>query len=118
MCWGGVSTCTRSCYPTEDNNNNFIGLRRVADGTAADGTVLADGTLYAEYQKGTQNKGWDDKGNFVGIDFSEPTFYELFDAKSDPWHMHNLHATADAHLKAALHADLHAWYGCMGETCP
>ncbi len=90
----------------------------MADGTAADGTVLADGTLYAEYQKGTQNKGWDDKGNFVGIDFSAPTFYELFDAKSDPWHMHNLHATADTHLKAALHADLHAWYGCMGDTCP
>jgi hypothetical protein len=32
--------------------------------------------------------------------------------------MRNLHASADARLKAALHAELHAWYGCRGETCP
>ena len=64
--------------------------------------------LYAEYQAGP----------FAGIDFSAPSFYELFDARSDPWHMRNLHATADARLKAALHAELHAWYGCKGETCP
>ena len=80
----------------------------MVDGAAADGTWLPGGTLYAEYQE----------GRFAGVDFSAPTFYELFDARSDPWHMHNLHATADARLKAALHAELHAWYGCMGETCP
>ena len=72
---------------------------------------LLPGTLYAEYQKGDQAMG-------QGVNFSAPTFYELFDATSDPWHMHNLHAAADAHVKAALHADLHAWYGCMGATCP
>ena len=108
VCWGGVDACTGGCYPTEDESNNFIGLRRVVDGAAADGTWLPGGTLYAEYQE----------GRFAGVDFSAPTFYELFDAQSDPWHMHNLHATAGAHLKAALHAELHAWYGCMGETCP
>ena len=52
------------------------------------------------------------------VDFSAPTFYELFDAKNDTWLMTNLHATADAGTKTALHADLHAWYGCVGATCP
>ena len=97
VCWGPM--CKTACYATEDVNNNFIGLRRVADGT-----------LYAEYQAGHQTQ--------EDVDFAAPTFYELFNATSDPWLMHNLHAGADAHVKDALHADLHAWYGCAGGTCP
>ena len=100
VCWGPV--CDTGCYPTEDDNNNFIGIRKVGG--------AGDGTLYAEYQEGSQSK--------VDIDFSAPTFYELFNAKNDTWLMTNLHATADAGTKTALHADLHAWYGCVGATCP
>ena len=102
VCWSGDmpgQMCTKACYPTEDTTNNFLGLRRVTDGT-----------LYAEYQKGDQAQ--------ANVDFAAPTFYELFDATSDPWHMHNLHVTADPHISAALHADLHVWYGCAGVTCP
>ena len=94
--------CNEGCYPTEDDNNNFIAIRKVGG--------AGDGTLYAEYQEGTQSK--------VDIDFSAPTFYELFNASNDTWLMHNLHATAPDSTKAALHADLHAWYSCVGATCP
>ena len=53
-CWGD---CNVECYPTEDTQNNFIAIRK-----------MDSGTLYIEYQNGTQNDG---------IEFDAVDFYEV-----------------------------------------
>ena len=66
--------------------------------------------LYAEFQEGSQIK--------EDIDFSSPTFYELYDMEKDPWSLKNLYREAQDSDLAAMHKELHAWYACKGDGCP
>ena len=101
-CWGpaGNQGCDTECYPTESEQNNFIALRNVVDGT-----------LFAQYSEGDLATG-------VDVDFSEVAFGELYNATEDPWQMTSLYASADPQRIADLAADARAWLACSGETYP
>ena len=116
VCWGG-GQCTGNCYPTETTANNFIALRSMQ------GSKFGN-KLYAEFQEGSQIK--------EDIDFSNPTFYELYDMDKDPWSLRNLYKGQPAEgliaaeakdaiendVAAMMHQELHAWYACKGDECP
>jgi len=101
-CWG--AGCNEECYPTESLENNFIALRRI-DGRD-------DNLLYVAYETGNQTA--------ENLTFAAPTFVELFDvARDDPWMLQNLATQpASAPRRAALHAELMAWFHCAGAACP
>ena len=44
--------------------------------------------------------------------------YELYDVAADPHQMHNLFDATPEAQKAALHAELAAYYACRADTCP
>ncbi|KAJ8600108.1 hypothetical protein CTAYLR_003467 [Chrysophaeum taylorii] len=98
LCW---CTTGDDCYPTEDYFNNFIGLR------------LQNAThdlLYAKYENGSQYD--------TNLTFSEEgvLFYELFDARADPWMMSNLLYTNNNATTDDLEAPLMAWFWSVGIT--
>lgn len=91
-------------YPTEDNHNNFIGLRYM------EGSAFGD-VSYAEYQTGNQGE--------ADIDFTKVDFVEFFNLTADSWQMNNMwNDTITAATQAALHKSLRSWYGCQGDSCP
>ena len=93
-----------SSYPTEDEHNNFIGIRHHPDSEFGD-------TSYTEYQTGNQAKG--------DIDFSAADFVEYFDLQKDPWQMDNKWQRGLGNAtQAKLHAKLHKWFQCQGDACP
>ena len=109
-CWGGKQ-CTTDCYPTEDLNNNFIGIRYMKGSAQGD-------VLYAEFQHGNQI--------VEDIDFSHVNFRELYNNTVDPWQMNNLipngsgegeDSFARTKMGRELHSALHQWYRCKGSTC-
>jgi len=103
-CWSPV--CKTDCYPTEDENNNFIALRH-PDASGAFGN-----TLYAEFQHGNADKA------AVNFSAGDVNFHEFYDASADKWQMHNLfNATSQATLDA-LHTKLHDAFNCAGDACP
>lgn len=98
-CWGG---CDIDCYPTESTQNNFIALRKMD----------SKGTLYVEYQNGTQNDG---------LDFDSVDFFELYQCANDAWHIDNVYAQivdAEPETVEGLSDEVHAWYKCAGSACP
>ena len=102
-CWG--PPCKQDCYPTEDQDNNFIGLRSMP------GSALGD-TLYVEFQHGNADQGP------VNFSASSINFHEVYDVAADKWQMHNLYnSTAPATLQA-MHTKLHAFFDCAGDACP
>ena len=102
-CWG--PPCKQDCYPTEDLDNNFIGLRSMS------GSALGD-TLYAEFQHGNADQAP------VNFGASSVNFHEVYDVAADKWQMHNLYnSTAPATLQA-MHAKLRAFFDCAGDACP
>jgi len=104
-CWSPV--CQTDCYRTEDEANNFIGLRR----PPLDGVAGAD-VLYAEFQRGDLSTGKD-------VAFDDVDFTEYYDTAADPWQLSNLAERADtAAARAKLHTRLHEWFGCAGDACP
>ena len=104
-CWSPV--CQTDCYRTEDEANNFIGLRR----PPLDGVAGAD-VLYAEFQRGDLSSGTD-------VAFDDVDFTEYYDTAADPWQLSNLAERADtAAARAKLHTRLHEWFGCAGDACP
>lgn len=101
-CWCGGQPQAPNCYATESTANNFIALRRLAEG---------DNTLYAEFQSGDMQ--WAD------IDFSKTDFAEFYDIPTDTWQLNNLAtdpSTSDR--RAKLSERLHQWYQCVGASCP
>ena len=44
--------------------------------------------------------------------------YELYDISADPYQMNNLYGKASVEVRAALHAQLAAYYNCRGASCP
>ena len=109
-CWGteqdtGVKPatdqeCDVDCYPTEDERNNFIGLRR------------AD-LLYVEYQTGDQG--------VANVSFEKPDFFELFNASNDPWLTTNIYGDVldlQPDVIAELHESAQRWFGCSTTQCP
>lgn len=104
LCWG--KGCNEECYPTEDERNNFIGLRLIND---------THNLLYAKYETGYQaRKNIDFRG---GASDRRTLFYELFDANEDPWMMNNLYDTTPNATLAHLDAQLMAWYDCSSSAC-
>mmetsp|Transcript_26042 Transcript_26042/g.67086 ORF Transcript_26042/g.67086 Transcript_26042/m.67086 type:complete len:502 (-) Transcript_26042:330-1835(-) len=89
------------CYRTEDQHNNFIALRSLANGT---------NTLYTEYQTGDLADG--------DILFDKVDFVEYFDVAADPWQMRNLANSSEAAVVGDLHRELRRWYECAGDACP
>lgn len=73
-----------------------------------------------EYQTGDQLT--------ANINFDRVDFIERFDVTQDAWHMHNLYnnsagvgpagAGPQGAEVAALHTELHRWFGCAGDACP
>ena len=102
-CWGPAPNggCVGACYPTENAGNNFLGLRKIAGGVDL---------LYAKYENGTQTA--------ANLTFRSPTARELFDTAADPWCTVNTYASADGGARAALDAELDAWFRCAGAACP
>lgn len=102
-CWCGVAKPTNhtGCYTTEDQANNFIALRELGDG---------NDKIYAEFQTGDLT---DEPVNFDKVDF-----VEYFDVDKDPWQMQNLAKTTPKADLAPLHARLHKWLHCSGNSCP
>ncbi|KAH8053330.1 sulfuric ester hydrolase [Aureococcus anophagefferens] len=66
--------------------------------------------LYAKYENGTQTA--------ANLTFRSPTARELFDTAADPWCTVNTYASADGGARAALDAELDAWFRCAGAACP
>ena len=98
-CW--AQGCTTDCYPTEDDGNNFIGLR-ILNATS--------NLLYIKYQEGNQNLG--------NIDFSNPDFIEIFDLTTDPWMTTNLYSTSSSTKTFSFEdSALMAYYKCAQEGC-
>lgn len=102
-CWGPAPNggCVGACYPTENAGNNFLGLRKIDGGLDL---------LYAKYENGTQTA--------ANLTFRSPTARELFDTAADPWCTVNTYASADGGARAALDAELDAWFRCAGAACP
>ena len=51
--------------------------------------------------------------------FEAPEFFELYDMRTDPYQLNNIYYTAaGSPLHAALHAELAALWGCVGDACP
>lgn len=104
LCWGG---CTEDCYPTENNRNNFIGLRII--------NASLD-LLYVKYETGNQS--------IKDINFQQSNdnttccFHELFDAKQDPWMLSNLYNRTHAAVLNDLDDQLMACFRCSGRGCP
>jgi hypothetical protein len=44
--------------------------------------------------------------------------YELYDVAIDPYQMRNLYSSTSDDTRAALHAQLAAYWKCSGSTCP
>ena len=103
QCWSPV--CDESCYRTENQANNFIGLRRPP------GTAGGD-VLYAEFQSGDLAK--------ADVKFDAVDFTEYYNVSADPWQMKNLAASSSLTVAARdeLHTRLHLWYNCAGDACP
>jgi len=91
-------------YPTEDNHNNFIGIRHMADNEQ-----FGD-TSYTLYQTGNQNQ--------ENIDFTKADFVEYFNLTADLWQMDNLWKSGDNATQKLLHDKLFTWYACKGASCP
>jgi N-acetylglucosamine-6-sulfatase len=100
-CWGGKG-CNKDCYRTEDEANNFIGLRSMGN------SIFGD-TLYAEFVTGSQYK--------ADIDFSNVSFTEYYNASADPWMTNNLAPATGASALADLKKTLHTWFNCAGDSC-
>ena len=102
VCWGpgGNEDCNTECYPTENDGNNFIALRRL---------VGAD-VLYARYQTGDQAA--------ADINFTVPDAHELFRTDADPWCVVNAYESATGDELASLDGELDAWFACAGAACP
>ena len=49
---------------------------------------------------------------------SSVEFYELYDLRVDPYQTRNMYENASAARRAALHAEVRAYYACAGGTCP
>ena len=99
VCWG-PPPCNKTCYPTENNMNNFRAIRRFDEA----------GTLYAEYAIGNQSN--------ATIEFESVDFHELFQAKYDPWMIKNLYNRTDESVVQSLQTALNSWYDCIGSSCP
>ena len=102
-CWSPI--CDQDCYRTEDDQNNWIALRRPGKGGDADPS-----TLYAEFQAGDLSS--------APVEFDAVNFVEVYDVAADPWQMRNLANATPAAARQALHDKLHRWYKCAGDTCP
>jgi hypothetical protein len=50
--------------------------------------------------------------------FEALEFFELYDMRIDPFQLDNIYPAAAASMKAVLHADLVALWGCVGKDCP
>ena len=102
-CWA-LYGCNQSCYATESDANNFIGLRSMA------GSEFGN-TLFAEFQTGTQSSKTD-------INFASPDFREYYELDTDPWELDNKFDGLAQARKDALRAELHRWMDCAGASCP
>lgn len=101
-CWAGK--CSKDCYPTESNANNFRAVRGMPGSSVGD-------VLYAEYQTGNQIN--------TDINFSAVDFVELFDVGGgDIWLMNNLANKSSSLPVDQLKADVAKWYNCAGDACP
>jgi hypothetical protein len=108
---------------TEDNSNNFIGVRHMA------GSVFGD-SLYAEFQTG--NLALEE----ISFSADKVDFIELYNCTADSWQMNNLYNHSEQTWRQGrfasaqqqhpngsttpldkLHEKLHQWLGCRGETC-
>jgi len=96
-CWGKF--CAKGCYPSDTNANNYIAIRTMP--WSAHGNML-----YAEFQTGNQFE--------EDVNFSKPSFYEMYNVSSDTWMMNNLASETGSNR---LHEELLAWYSCAGNTC-
>jgi hypothetical protein len=38
--------------------------------------------------------------------------------EKDPWQLTNVHGSASAATKKALHDEVHRWLACKGDSCP
>ena len=103
-CWCAPNKGGRACYATESSANNYIAVRH------PDAAGRFGDNLYAEFETGDQKS--------ANINFEKPDFYEIYNATQDPWMMDNLRDTVDPATRAALHAKLHAWFRCAGDSCP
>lgn len=65
-------------YPTEDDTNNFIGIRHFGETDLVKPSKFGD-TSYTEYQTGNQNK------QPYGINFTHVDFVEYFNITRDNW---------------------------------
>jgi len=103
-CWcgNGPRVGGQNCYATEDEANNFIGIRRLGPG---------ENELYAEFQRGDLS--------LAPVDFDRVDFVEHYNVDADPWQMRNLvKEPALAAHRAALSARLREWLVCSGKSCP
>ena len=99
--WSARSKNIYSKFTFINFNINFLGLRKIDGGLDL---------LYAKYETGTQTA--------ANLPFENPTARELFDTAADPWCTVNTYASADGGARAALDAELDAWFRCAGAACP
>jgi len=101
-CWG--PGCTRDCYPSENDQNNFIALRLIN---------ATHNLIYTKYKTGSQTED--------NITFQDPDFIEIFNVSADPWNLVNLAniSTTTSSDYAQLDSDLMAAFACTSaDTCP
>ena len=89
-----------SCYPTEDNSNNYIAIRTFGTNNQL---------LYAEFASGDQGK--------QDVDFDTTSFIEIYNVSNDPWMMKNLRNVIPVTTRIWLHRLLRDWYACKGNSC-
>ena len=97
----GTTRCL--CGPS----NTYIGVHVLGD------AALPGRWKYGEFQTHCSSEQLETRSCF-----DEPDTVELFDLVADPWERWNVASLANySQAKAALHARLHAWYGCAGASC-
>ena len=87
-------------HPVDGVNNTFRALR-ILNAT--------HNMLYAEFTDVSKAEDWD-------FPDASLNFFELYNVTADRFMLHNIHATADAELKDALHSQLKAMFHCEGQA--
>ncbi len=92
-----------NCYFVDSTHSNSWRQLRVMNATM--------NWNYVEYDPAWKFQSTDPTG--AGLQH-----YELYDVATDPHQMHNIYGKASVATKTALHAQLTAYFGCRGASCP
>ena len=129
-CWEDGSNTTHECGGPMPR-----GPKPAKHLTCVESTGVADGNCY--FVDSTHSNTWrqlrivNSSMNMNYIEYDSrwlfngtgPTgagmqHYELYDIAADPYQMKNLYKVTSDATKAALHAQLRAYFNCRGASCP